>query len=222
MDTIRQTLDTIDVRLGDLDTAVNIYSTQVLELEDMHNFLTDYTANVDNQVEFLMTLANELFTLLDNLGTESSSCADQIERLNAEINRLNGTIAKHDADMAEIQNRLNGQLNKINTIGVTVVDSNDVLNNIGQTMTNLRNEYNVKKRKRNEDLEGIRAKVRRRDDLNTRMQQIASERREIDTMLNAIETFQPPASGPGSRGGPGSRVTQGMSPANIITTPRRP
>lgn len=145
---LRSTLDQIDGKLGELDMAVNIYSTQVMEIRDMHDFLTEYTSNVDNQVEFFYTLTTELFAELDRVTIQCGNVSGNVGALNDEIVKRQTIIDNLSKDLTTIQERVTSQLNKIDSIGSNVVESNDVLNEVGQSMTDLRNEYNVKKRKK--------------------------------------------------------------------------
>lgn len=83
----------------------------------------------------------------------------------------------------------------------------------------------LKRGKRDENLDDVRKKIKARDALNAKMESLASERRELGDILHAVETYVPPPTrpktGPGSRGGPGARITQSLAPSNIIDSRRR-
>lgn len=226
---LKNTMSAIDLRIGELDSVVNTYGSQLTNLGEMHEVLRTFIGDSENQHEFLVTLANELFAALDNAGTKCTGIQGDVSRLNSEIQRRQELIDRLSQEIDIIQQRAAAQLNKLNSIGANMLTNNNNLDAMVQNSVNLNNEVNVRKRKRESDTEDLVRKIRQRDELNARFQQLASERSDIAAMLQAVNTTlqqtpppaQPPTSGPGSRGGPGSVAFAGVNPANIVSQPRR-
>jgi len=242
------TFNRIDAALGTLRTGVDLYTTNVGEMTRLHSAILQHASQSEDRLLFLMRLNQALFLELESVESERTTIIGTvpglndtiqqqqttIEQLNANITNLNNQLTNitglAQTEINNMQQRAESQLAVIGTLQANLNAANDRLSSQGTNLTNMFTRLQMLRTTRDNEIQALQQSLALRESLRNRLGDLDRERNDLQQMLSAVETVPlqgtvppqtQPATGPGSRGGPGSRQFAGINPANTVPNKTR-
>ncbi len=238
MDGLNRVYDRIDQSIGNLRVGLDQYTQGINRISDLHDIIIANAVASEDTLLFLVRLNDALFAELSRVEGAASgvrsglgNLEEELTRRNATIAQLNAEIANHRVAVTEAQRRAELQAANIATLNTDMTAANSVLARTSQHLNQFNERTAQLKRKRDDEVQSVRANLQRREALAGQLQNLEQERAELRQLLTAVDTVPlqpqvqvqaPQAQQPQLPAtGPGSRVTSGLATSNILPNTRR-
>src|SRR5687768_2742721 len=115
-ETLRETFGKIETSINSLRNGVDLYSTDVMKLNDLQDQIMQRAMDSEDSILFLIRLNEQLIVELETVEEEQGDVSEEVEELNRVIRDLQDQIAAKNQQIANIQTRVQNELGIIDQI----------------------------------------------------------------------------------------------------------